>query len=239
MFLRFRSSLFVLLYFSTGAFYGILGVFFIPLPQTWGHRIISSWCSLILILLRLICGIHYQLHGKENIALAKKPFVVLAKHQSTWETLYLQELFHPICTILKIELLRLPFFGWGLRRLNPIAIDRSNPRQALHLIKNEGLKRLADGYNLLIFPEGTRTEVGKQGKYARGGANIAREAEADILPVAHNAGLLWPMGTLLKYPGTIQVIIGKPISTKGRNALSIIHEVEQWIEGEVQKITKV
>lgn len=164
------------------------------------------------------------------------PAIVMAKHQSTWETLFLQNYFSPISTILKKELLKIPFFGWGLAALKPIAIDRTSPMQALKDINSKSIERLGEGNNVLIFPEGTRTPLGKPSKYARSGADIAATANTPIIPVAHNAGEIWPHKHFFKYPGTITVIIGDAIETEGRHRKEITAEVKDWIESQIDSM---
>lgn len=227
-----RSLIFYLVLLSGAIFFGVLGVFLIPLPYRFRSQFFLTFNRLVLLALRVFCGIKHEITGQENIP-KDQPVVVLAKHQSTWETMFLQLHFHPISTILKRELLRIPCFGWGLALLRPIPIDRSNPRQALKKVKELGLKRLASGNSVLVFPEGTRTAVGEVGSYARSGADIALNAKVSILPVAHNAGVYWPMDTLVKRPGTIRVSIGKAINTEGKNSKQLTEEAKSWIETEI------
>jgi 1-acyl-sn-glycerol-3-phosphate acyltransferase len=238
MLLRLRSMLFLLGYFAVTGLYGTLALFLWVLPRHWQHRIIISWTTVVIYWLRITCGVKWQVHGREHLAACRDrgPLVVLSKHQSTWETLFLQNLFYPTSTILKKELLQIPFFGWGLRALNPIGIDRSNPREALRQVKNEGLQRLQNGGNLLLFPEGTRTRSGERGKYARSGAEIACAAKAPVIPVAVNAGRYWPPGSYLKCPGTVQVVIGEPIDSSGRTSRDLMQSAEEWIEARMMEI---
>lgn len=205
----------------------------------WRHRIIASWTTIVIFWLRLVCGVRYQVLGKENLATIAKPAVVLSKHQSAWETLYLQSLFWPASTVLKKELLKIPFFGWGLRALRPIAIDRSNPKQALKDVKTKGLNRLENGLNVILFPEGTRMAAGERGTYARSGADIAIKSERDILPVALNAARCWPSNSFLKYPGLITVSIGPIIPSSEKTSKELMKDVEDWIEAEMQRIDPV
>lgn len=234
MIARLRAFIFYLLYGSTGALTGLLSVFMWPLPFRLRYTVIIQWNNLAIWLAKVILGIRYNIIGGENIPPA--PYVVLAKHQSTWETLFLQTYFRPISTILKQELLRIPFFGWGLALLKPIAIDRSNPREAIKKIHKEGQERIKDGLSVLVFPEGTRTPFGEVGNYARGGAGIACSAGVPIIAVAHNAGACWPVPGFVKYPGTITVVISKPFATEGRNSKDLTEEVKDWIESEIAKM---
>ena len=227
-----RSLIFYVVMASAALFFGLLGIFLIPLPYRFRSHFFLGFNRVILWALRVICNVRYEVRGQENIP-SNQPAVIVAKHQSTWETFFLQWFFHPTSTILKRELLRIPFFGWGLALLRPIPIDRSNPREALKRVKSIGMKRLQTGNHVLVFPEGTRTQVGETGNYARSGADIALNADTFIIPVAHNAGVHWPMDTLIKQPGVIQVSIGEPIATEGKNSKQLTQEAKSWIEAEV------
>lgn len=197
------------------------------LPVKTRYRYFLAWNAFSLWWLKITCGVRYEISGQENIPAA--PFVVLANHQSPWETLFLYWKFRPVCAVLKRELLRIPFFGWGLHLLNPIAIDRSKRGQALQQLLDQGRQRLAEGIGVLVFPEGTRVDPGLEKKYSAGGAELAILAGRQILPVAHNAGHCWPAHKLVKYAGTIRVVIGKPVDPAGRSAREVTREVESWI----------
>ncbi len=225
-----RTSIFVVICTVLTVLYGTASLLLGGLSQVTRHRIIISWCRLVVALARWICGVKYNVIGREHLQGLEAPVVVLSKHQSTWETLYLQILFFPASTILKKQLLDIPFFGWGLRGLRPIAIDRENPRDALRQVKAGGIQGVEDGLNIILFPEGTRMEAGERGKYARSGAEIAIKSGANITPIAMNAGLYWPNKAFIKYPGTIQLVIGEPIESANKTSRDLTGEVESWIE---------
>jgi len=231
-----RSLVFSLGYFVLTISYGSISLATWVLPSLVRHKIVSSWTTVVINWLRFACGVRYEVIGRKRIASTNQPFVILSKHQSAWETLYLQSLFWPAATVLKKELLDIPFFGWGLRAMNPIAIDRSNPRKALRQVKEKGLHRLERGLNLILFPEGTRMAPGQKGSYARSGADIAIKARKEIVPVALNAAKCWPSKSFKKYPGLITVSIGSPITTANKTSKEIMKEVEQWIETEMTRI---
>lgn len=230
-----RSFIFSVGHIVTGALFGLIAVVIRPfLPYSWRWRIVTCWNRFVMLWLRICCGITFKIVGRQHPELY--PCVVLAKHQSMWETMFLQYYFGPVSTILKRELLRIPFFGWGLASLRPIAIDRSSPIQALKSVKSKGIERLKEGNNLLIFPEGTRIPIGQVGNYARSGADIAVTAAVPIIAVAHNAAECWPHKHFLKYPGTITVVLSEPILTEGKDRKQLTEDVKNWIEGEISKM---
>jgi 1-acyl-sn-glycerol-3-phosphate acyltransferase len=225
-----RSALFALALIAVTPPYAIVALASFPLPRMARYRIISGWSRLVVRLARAVCGIRWQVEGREH--LPAKPAVILSKHQSAWETLAYQEIFPPQVLVLKRELLWIPFFGWGLALMSPIAIDRANGRGALRDIARRGRERLAQGFWVVIFPEGTRVRAGERRAYQQGGAWLAAQCDVPVVPVAHNAGRLWPRNAFLKRAGTVTVRIGPPIPTAGRDAKQISAEAEAWIEGE-------
>jgi 1-acyl-sn-glycerol-3-phosphate acyltransferase len=225
-----RSSLFAAFQLLLTPVFAVIALLTFPLPPLMRYRIITVWTCWVMWASRVICGIRYRVIGAENIP--QQPCIILAKHQSAWETMGFQLIFPPQVWVLKKELLRVPFFGWGLAMLSPIAIDRSSRRQALQQLVDQGRQRLAAGFYIVIFPEGTRIAPGKRGKYRAGGARLAVQTSTPVLPVAHNAGLRWGKNAFLKYPGMITVSIG-PLIQPDDNAESLTRRVEDWIENEM------
>ena len=166
--------------------YSLIALLTFPLPTLLRYRVISYWSRIALWLLRVLCGIRYEVRGREHIPAT--PSIILSKHQSAWETLAFQQIFPPQVWVMKRSLLWVPFFGWGLAMLRPIAIDREAGRAALKQVTDQGRDRLAHGFWIVIFPEGTRVEPGKAGRYGIGGAWLATHTATQVLPVAHNAG---------------------------------------------------
>ncbi|HXZ92727.1 MAG TPA: lysophospholipid acyltransferase family protein [Burkholderiales bacterium] len=223
-----RSSLFALALVIVTPPYALLALLTAPLPRLVRYRVISGWSRLIVWLARVLCGIRWRVEGGEQ--LPNRPAVILAKHQSAWETMAFQFIFPPQSYLLKRELLWLPFFGWGLALMSPIAIDRTRGVAALRELVRRGRQRLAQGFWVVVFPEGTRVAPGERRKYQLGGALLAEHSGAPVVPVAHNAGLLWPRNAFVKRPGVITVRIGPVIDGAGRDAASINALAEQWIE---------
>lgn len=203
-------------------------------PFSTRYQMVTFWNRGVLFILKITCGIDHHVEGLEN--LPEGGFVVVAKHNCTWEAVYLQLLFTPSCTILKRELLWIPFFGWGLAMLKPVAIKRSNPKEAIRQLQQQGKQRLKDGISVLIFPEGTRVDYGTQGSYARGGANLAKKAGVPLVPLAHNAGKYWPNKGWLKTPGTIQVRVGPALITDEKTAAELTDDARDWIENTITQL---
>lgn len=231
-----RSLLFAGLHVITAVFFSLLALLAWLLPFDARYKVISQWAILNLWLLEKICGVRYQVEGIENIP--DEACIIMAKHQSSWETLALQAVFPPQVWVLKRELLWIPFFGWGLAALNPIAIDRSAGRKALNQVVEQGHERLSSGLWVVIFPEGTRTPVGKMGKFGMGAAFLAAETGYPVIPVAHDAGKAWPKHGFVKHPGTIKLVIGEKIDVegKGKKASTINKQVFQWMEEQMTRL---
>ncbi|KJS05712.1 MAG: hypothetical protein VR73_11705 [Gammaproteobacteria bacterium BRH_c0] len=204
------------------------------LPYKKRQTLATTGNFLILHWLNLACGIRVRVTGWENLPAA--PFVVLSNHQSPWETYYLQRNLRPVSTILKKELLKIPVFGWGLASVKPIAIDRENPRQAIRDVMEQGKDRLAGGSNVIVYPEGTRMDHGQYGNYARSGAALAVAAGVPVVPVAHNAGKCWPARRFLKFPGTIQVVVGTALETGNGDSKLLTARAQEWITAQQRKI---
>ena len=208
--------------------YALVALLTFPLPRMTRYRIISGWSRLVIFLAKLVLGIDWRVEGREN--LPATPSVILAKHQSAWETMAFQLIFPPQVHVLKRSLLWIPFFGWGLALMSPIAIDRSRGVSALRTIARRGRERLGQGFWVIVFPEGTRVAPGTSREYHPGGAWLACEAGAPVVPVAHNAGLVWPRNAFLKRPGTVTVRIGPPIEPANRDPKTINALAKSWIE---------
>lgn len=229
-----------ILFYTSLTIFTILWVsvmfFIIPFVATNKRHplMVTNWATVVIWLLKITCGVRYEIHGKDNIP--DKPCVIISNHQSTWETFFLQMVFTPQSQVLKKELMRVPFFGWAFYLLHPIAINRDDPRAALRDIVELGTLALKEERWVLIFPEGTRALEGGLGKFSRGGVNLARKAEVNILPVAHNAADHWPVESWLKKPGTIHLHIGKPIQTHERSAKELNDQTRDWIEEKLNTI---
>lgn len=204
------------------------------LPPLERFRFIAYWCQVNLWAARVLCGIRHEVIGRENWP--DTPHILMCKHSSTWETLFLTQLGPAMAYVAKQELLSIPFFGWAFRFASPITIDRSRGQDAMGQIVAQGRERFRQGFWIVIYPEGTRIRAGRRSKYKTGGARLAIAMDVPVLPVAHNAGWLWPKGVIGKRAGTVTLSIGKPIAPAGKDAGTLTREVEQWIEAEVARL---
>lgn len=231
-----RSAIFILTFSLSSIAYSLAIIFAAPLASecALGH-LGNAWSRTGAWLLRVICGLTYEIHGLEH--LPERPAIVLCKHQSAWETIALRTFFP--CRqswVLKRELLKIPFFGWALRRYHPIAIDRGSPRQALKQLLVQGAESLEKGRWVILFPEGTRVAPGRTGHYNIGGAKLAERTGTPVLPIAHNSGVFWGRRAFAKRPGCIQVVIGRPIEVTGLTAAEINRRGQDWIEAQVAEL---
>jgi 1-acyl-sn-glycerol-3-phosphate acyltransferase len=229
-----RSALFALLQALLTIVFSIIALLTFPFRPMTRYRIISQWNRLVIWLAQAICGIRYEIRGLEN--LPATPVIVMAKHQSAWETIALPIFLPPQAIVIKRELLSIPFFGWGFRMLSPIAIDRRSGKEALRQIVAQGKARLGQGFWVLIFPEGTRVAPGEVGHYGIGGAWLATHTQTPVLPIAVNAGEVWPKNALLKRPGKVTLSIGPVMESEGLKADELNRKVRDWIEAEMERL---
>jgi 1-acyl-sn-glycerol-3-phosphate acyltransferase len=199
------------------------------------RRSVAPWVNFVIWLVKHLLGIPYRLLGAENIP--QRPVVVLAKHQSAWETLMLQDVFKDTVFVWKKEIKYLPFFGWALALTPMIETDRSASKATLKSLVEQGRDRLDKGYTVIIFPEGTRSEPGSKNRYKGGGALLAVETGTPVLPVALNSGEFWGRNALFKTSGTVTVSVGPAIDPAGLTAAEVLTRAETWIEAEMARIS--
>ena len=231
-----RSSLLLLGMIVATIIYSLPCVLARLLPYRLCFKFISSWCAFNTFWARLTCGVRYEIQGLEKVP--EKSCVIMSNHQSTWETLAFPGIFPTLTWVIKKELLALPFFGWGIGGTQPIALDRKAGRRALTELVKDGRKKLALGRFILIFPEGTRRPFKEPGKLLAGGFLLAAKAGVPVLPVAHDAGRLWPSKGFLKQAGTVRVIIGDCISSEGKSAEQLRDEYALWLKQARQTLTE-
>jgi len=222
-----RSTIFYLGYLSSGIIASLLACVIGPFLGLEDRlKFFSQWPKFANWFLHISCGIKVEVIGKEN--LPTEPCVIVSNHQGQWETYSMQYLFHPMCTLLKKELLYIPLWGWAMKMLNPIAINRSKPKEAILQTLEEGSDRLRKGMYVLLFPEGTRVKAGRVGKYARSSFELAKRNGVMVLPLCHNSGDCWPAHRFIKKPGKITLIIGEPFYVE--DSKQSASDVKEWVE---------
>jgi 1-acyl-sn-glycerol-3-phosphate acyltransferase len=230
-----RSAFFMAILAAFTVPYALGVMLCFPLPHRWRRQTVVPWVQVAAWLIEHVLGIDYRVIGSENIP--DRPSVILSKHQSAWETIVLQLIFPWTLFVWKKELKMLPFFGWALAVTPMISVDRDAGKKALRQLVEQGRQRLAQGYWIVIFPEGTRTPVGMHRRYKSGGAYLAVKAGVPVVPVALNAGEYWSRRALIKYPGTVTVSIGPAIDPTGLSAEEVNARAEAWMEAEMRRIS--
>jgi 1-acyl-sn-glycerol-3-phosphate acyltransferase len=204
--------------------------------QMWWLAV--RWLKWVIAGARVILGIRVRVSGFDNLPLGERsPAILLVKHQSTLETFLIPTLMpHPLAYVFKRELIHVPFFGWAMGRMDMIHIDRRLRAEAFNRVVQQGKRLLAQGTWIIIFPEGTRIPRGQKGTYKHGGTRLAVETGAPVIPIAVTSAKVWPRKAFIKRPGVVDVSIGRPIPSQGRDPDELMREVEAWIEGEMHRL---
>ena len=198
----------------------------------------ARWLKLAVDGGTVILGIRNRVIGFENLPVGSTaPAVLLVKHQSLWETFSMAALMpHPLAFVFKKELLKVPFFGWAMARMDMIHIDRADGARAFAKVVQQGQRLLDQGTRVIMFPEGTRLPRGEKGTYKSGGTRLAIRTGAPVIPVAVTSAKCWPRKAFIKKPGVVEFSIGKPIPSAGRQPDELMREVEDWIETEMRRL---
>ena len=232
-----RSLLFTTYMMASACLYGGVMALGFWLPYSAQFAIARSWARSLFWVLERLCGLKFSVEGRERIPAGNH--IVMSNHTSAWETVAQFLIFPPQVWVLKRELLWIPFVGWGLKLLRPIAINRGEGHRAVNQVIEQGRARLKDGLWIIIFPEGTRVIAGETRKFGVSGALLAIASGKKVVPLSHNAGTFWPRRGFLKKPGTIRVVIGEPIDSAGRNPRELNDEVRQSIEAGLARIASL
>lgn len=206
-----------------------------PRSAAWWTAV--SWFRVVMWGTRVILGVRFEVQGKEHLPLGQGAAVLLSKHQSALETLLLPTLMpHPLAFVFKRELLKIPFFGWSMARLDMIHIDRASRAEAMKQVMEQGCRLLAHGTWVIMFPEGTRIPRGHKGTYQTAGARLSVQSGAPVIPIAVATARCWPRDSFVKRSGVVRVSIGPAIESAGRDPKALMREAEAWIEAEMRRI---
>lgn len=201
---------------------------------SWYRNVTIAWSNILISWMRIGAGIHYRVIGLENLEkLKNQPHFIVSNHQSALETLIYTVILPPHSFVLKKELLYIPFFGWGLAKAKPIAINRADGKNALKQIAKQAKERFATGRSVIIFPEGTRAPFNQEIPFKKGGFIVTKQMGAPVLPMAINSGIAAPKGRFLKEPGVVTIVIGEPIESKDLSTNELAQTTENWIRSHI------
>jgi 1-acyl-sn-glycerol-3-phosphate acyltransferase len=223
-----RSLLFNVLFYVTTTLYVVLGSPLLFAPRSWAMAALANHARFELWLLKTIVGTKLEVRGRDK--LPNGACLVASKHQSAWETFALIPLFRDPALLMKRELFWIPFHGWFSRKFQMIPVDRDKGPAALRRMVREAKTRVADGREIIIFPEGTRRAPGAPPDYKTGIALLYESLGVACVPVALNSGVFWPRRSLIRRPGTIVVEFLDPIPP-GLPKAEFLPRLAEAIEG--------
>ncbi|WP_231712538.1 lysophospholipid acyltransferase family protein [Vineibacter terrae] len=204
------SFLFNVGFYLLSAVMAVAGLPVLALPARANAAYARMWIRATLALLRATCRLTHQVRGLENLPAG--PCIVASKHQSTWETLAFNLVFHDSAFVLKRDLFYIPIVGWMMWRAGNIGIDRAAGPSALRSILRDARRAMDSGRPIIIFPEGTRTAIGADAPYQPGVAALYTQLKVPVVPVALNSGLFWGRRVFIKKAGRIDVLVLPPIA---------------------------
>jgi 1-acyl-sn-glycerol-3-phosphate acyltransferase len=228
-----RSLLFNAAFFSLTAALAIAAVPLLLLPRGAMVALMRLWARCVIALLRAICGVRLELRGMEHIP--PGPSVLVAKHQSAFDTIVWLALLPDAAYVLKKELLSIPLYGWHARKVGMIPVDRAGGGPALRAMLRAAQAALAAGRQVVIFPEGTRTAPGQRVPYQPGVVAIAGASDAPVIPVATDSGRIWGRRAFHKRPGTIRISVLPPLPPRLPRA-RLLPALEEVIETETDRL---
>ncbi len=223
-----RSFLFQLLFYISSLIQAVLYLPILLLPRRYTLWAPTLWCRSTRFLLRWIAGIHIHVAGLENLP-KKNGYIIASKHQSAMETVLFHALLPNVVYILKKSLIFIPLVGWYFLKTGCIAINRKAGMKSMHQLMSDACQRLQEGYNVVIFPEGTRTKPGSKNKYNPGVFILYEKCNVPVIPVALNTGYLWPKNSFKRYPGKATIQFLPPIQ-KGLDKHQFLTQLEKNIE---------
>lgn len=191
----------------------------VKVPKRWARS--TNWFH------KILAGTDVEVTGQEN--LPEGGYIVASKHQSIWEFYALYALLEDSAFVLKSELMKIPFFGWYVAKLDHIPIRRGDKGKALRQMLRDASKEVEKGRQILIFPEGTRRSPGAEPSYRYGVVRLYLELNCPVVPVALNSGLYWPRRKFVRYPGIIRTRFLEPIMP-GLSGPEFAAELERRIE---------
>lgn len=222
-----RSAVFTVFLYLSILVAGVLYTPFLLGPRRFANRLIALWARIAARAFQVLCGVTIEVRGAEK--LPKGAALIAAKHQGMLDVIVPFLVLEDPCFVLKKELMVLPFLGWMAWKARMIPVDREAHAKALKKLVADSRDRLKDARQLVIFPEGTRTEPGAPGEYKPGVAALYRDLEIDCWPIATNSGQCWPAHGFMKRPGKVVFEVLDPIPA-GLKRAQFMSELETRIE---------
>ncbi|MEQ1651861.1 MAG: lysophospholipid acyltransferase family protein [Hyphomicrobium sp.] len=228
-----RSLIFAAAFYVTTAVFLVLGLWLLLAPRRWAMAGLALHGRTSVALLKLICGTKLEVRGHENIPAGA--CLVVAKHQSAWDTFALMPLFSDPAIVLKDELKWIPVYGWFCLKFEHILVKREKASVALKALIRDAKDRVAKQRQILIFPEGTRTAPGAPPDYKPGYVALYEALGVQAVPLALNSGVYWPRRSLWRYPGTIVVELLPPLPP-GLPRAEFRRQLESALEAASQRL---
>lgn len=227
----------IFIFFTLLIFY-LIPVMLLRLPENYRYLFAKYFSYGFIYSMWFICGIKYEIEGEEKLEGLDTPCLVVGNHQSHWENIFMQLIIPIHSWVIKRELLKIPFFGFSLEALKPIAVDRAD-RISVAKILREGEKKIEDGFSMIMFPEATRVPVDVDVKFKPSAAKLAKNTNVPIVLMVHNSGLCWPRQLFFKSSGTIKVKIIeiiKPEFYAKKDVRELNHYMQETIIREKNKL---
>ncbi|WP_025897652.1 lysophospholipid acyltransferase family protein [Sneathiella glossodoripedis] len=232
---RIRSVLFFICFWIWSIFMNLIFIPFLVVDRKWIVRGQTQWTKGIMFLMKYLCGLTVEVRGLEN--LPKQQALIACKHQSAFETMAFHWLVRDPAMVLKKELLNIPVYGWYCRKTKMIAVDRKGHAAALRSMIEQAKQALVDQRQIVIFPEGTRTDIDEERDYQPGIAALYSKLDTPVIPVALNTGLFWPRKKFICRPGVIIIEFLPPIET-GLKRAEFMAQLKQSIDENSRRLVQ-
>jgi len=206
------------------------------MDRRWACRVGKLWMRGLSWGLATFCGLRYELRGR--VELLRQPGLIAAKHQSAWDTMIFHTISPDPAYVMKKELLSVPLYGWLAKKQGNIPVDRKGGAAALKRMVEHAQAAVAQGQQVVIFPQGTRVPPGAPAAdwpYHPGVAGLYSKLGAGCVPVALNSGVFWGRRSFVKRAGTIVVEVLDPIAP-GMARAAFMRELEQRIEAATARL---
>ncbi len=228
-----RSVVFALLFYLWSAVIALVMTPFLLAPRPRMIGMMKLWARGVVVLLSGVCGVRTEFRGRQY--LTPGAALIAAKHQCMFDTMAPLLVLEDSCYVTKKELMWIPFYGWLVAKAQMLVVDREAQAKALRKLLSDARGVIEEHRQLVIFPEGTRTDPGRPGDYKPGIAGLYRTLGLPCTPMATNSGVHWPAHGFLRRPGTIVYEFLEPIPP-GLSRETFMVELESRIEAASERL---